>query len=91
VLTSEVLKERHVLKVPRFKSNLELYIPSGSLAYPQATYPIIARDVADTEGRTFVATLHFDRLGAKANFLRLVSKEHRKLYVGSIPNVQEKA
>lgn len=78
-------------KVPRFNSNFELYTPNGSLAYPLATAPIIPLDVADTEGRTFVAPLHFDRLGVKANFLRAVSKQYRRLYVGSIPNMKGKA
>lgn len=80
----------HVVKVPRFKSSFELYTPSGSLAYPTATAPIIPQDVADTEGRTFVAKLHFDKLGPKANLLRAVSKQYRKLYVGSLPGMQEK-
>jgi len=81
----------YILAVPRFKANCELYSPSGSLAFPSATAPIIPQDVADTEGRTFVATLHFDRLGMKAKFLRAVSKEYRKLYVGSMPSMPEKA
>jgi hypothetical protein len=30
-------------------------------------------------------------LGVKANFLRAVSKQYRRLYVGSIPNMKGKA
>jgi hypothetical protein len=73
----------HPVKVPRFKSTFDLYNPNGSQAYPTATTPIIPRDVADTEGRTYVATMHFDRLGLKAGWRRAMWKKYRVLYVGS--------
>lgn len=81
----------HPVQVPRFKSTFDLYNPNGSQAYPTATTPIIARDVADTEGRTYVATLRFDSLGTKAKWRRAVSKKHRVLYVGCLPSMEQKA
>jgi len=76
--------------VPRFKSTFDLYNPNGSQAYPTAITPIIPRDVADTEGRTYVATLRFDSLGWKAKWRRAVWKEYRLLYVGCLPSMHEK-
>lgn len=80
----------HHVKVPRFKSTFDLYNPNGSQAYPTATTPIIPRDVADTEGRTYVATMHFDRLGLKAGWRRAMWKKYRVLYVGSLLTMHEK-
>jgi hypothetical protein len=86
-----VVAQCHRLKVPRFKSTFDLYNPNGSQAFPLAVTPIIPQDVADTEGRTFEAALHFNRLGLKWKFLRAVSKRHRVLYVGSLSSTKEKA
>jgi hypothetical protein len=85
-----LVAQYHRLKVPRFKSTFDLYNPNGSQAFPLARTPIIPQDVADTEGRTFEAALHFNRLGIKSKFLRAVSKQHRVLYVGSLSSIEEK-
>ena len=85
-----LVPQYHRLKAPRFKSTFDLYNPNGSQAFPLARTPIIPQDVADTEGRTFEATLHFNRLGIKSKLLRAVSKQHRVLYVGSLSNIEEK-
>jgi hypothetical protein len=58
--------------------------------YRDGTEPVIATDVADTVGRTLAAELHFDRLWSNSRLLRVVSKEHRVLYVGSLTKGTEK-
>lgn len=57
---------------------------STSSASTRHHHSIVTRSTQDTQGKSLVTRLRYDKLGLIANFQRIVSEKHRVLYIGEI-------
>lgn len=85
ILDTGIASEYEKIEVPQWRRHFDLYaLYDRDRASPEGR-PAYSRK--DTEGRSFLATLYYSRLGLVANVQRAVSsKEHRILYIGAIPD-----
>ena len=83
VLTS-LAAEYTVLDIPRLRPRFDIH--GSNEPDTKNTYVIVTREQHVKVGRSFVARLHFYRLGWwRAGVMRMVGRKYRRLRVGPIP------
>ena len=73
-----------ILDVPRFHPYFDIY--GSSELDAENTYAVVTRAEHVAAMKSFIARLHFYRLGWwRAGVLRMVGARHRRLWIGPIP------